>query len=445
MVGVDKLIASKKLIQAGDTLGVAVSGGADSMCLLHYLNSIKAKKKVKLVCITINHGIRPTSKSEMEFVVSYCNKNEIEVVSFSGKVLDDLKKGQSLEMAARDFRYGIFEKLLKDGVVNKIALGHHLQDQTETILLNILRGTGLAGAAGMDPVRKGKYLRPLLTTPKAEVMAYIAANDIPYMEDESNENTEFSRNYIRNVVMPLIRTRWKNADQAFNHFAAICKLDDDYINSTITEDGILLEDANTVRIPITYFVNHLSVLKRLILRCAKKIGANVDVEDKHLDAIINLALKGENGTSINLPKRLVALKEYNYLTLTNRSYKAEVQSWSFKLGKTDIDTYGVIEIKRSKLEEMKNFNHLVDAKKIPKKAVWRTRLEGDTFTKFGGGTKNLGDYLTDIKVPKRLRSIVPVLAVGSDILIVAGVEISDKVKVDKDSKTVYGINAVRFR
>ncbi len=445
MVGVEKLLKDSQLINKEDIVGVACSGGADSMSLLHYLNSVKNEYGFSVVAITIDHGIRENSDKDANFVVSYCKKNDIEVHRFKGEVPALSKENaQTIEQAAREYRFKVFAEMLAKKKVTKIALGHHMQDQAETILLNIFRGSGLQGASGMDVVRDGVYLRPLLKTSKAEIMAYINANEIPYVEDETNYSNDYARNFIRNSIMPLVRNKWKNADQTICSFGETCKQDDDYILNTINDDLVVYEASGAVKVPVTYFVYNDSVINRIILKAVKNIGVFADVERKHISLIKTLALEAENGKRINLPNKLSVIKEYNYVTITNKDYKPVNQSWEFKLGKIDVSQYGVIEIRKTKSFKLNEYTHLIDIKKVPKDAQWRYKDDGDMFEKFGGGTKSLNDYLTDKKVPRRLREYLPVLASGKEILVVAGFEISDKVKLDENTKLAYGITAVPF-
>ena len=445
MKSVEKTITNYNLIQNDDVIGVACSGGVDSMCLLHFLNSIKNELGCEVVAVTVDHGIRKESGKDAEFVVNYCQKNNIKVYKFKGNVIELSKNsGKTIEQAAREFRYNIFRSLIKDGKVTKIALGHHMMDQAETILLNIFRGSGLLGAAGMDYIREGVYIRPLLKTTKFEIIAYINANEIPYIEDATNQSNEYSRNYIRNLIMPLIRNKWKQADLNICSFGEICKIDDDYINSQIKSNMIVLENNNTVKIPVSYFVYEQSLINRIILKAVKEIGILSDIERKHINIIKNFALQSENGTKINLPNKLQALKEYNYITLTNKQLERSTKTLAFKTGKTDISNFGVIEIKKLKDYTIGEYTHLIDADKLPKNAVWRKRKNADVFKKFGSGTKSLSNYFTDIKVPRRLRDSIPVLAVENEILIVAGYEISNFLKVDNETQTAYGINVIVF-
>ncbi len=445
MKSVEKTIEKYGIIQKGDKIGVACSGGKDSMSLLHYLHSIAKEKGFEVVAITVDHDLRDTSADDAEFVVNYCAKLGVKVYKYKVNVSKLVnEKGVTVETAARDCRYRVFKALLAKGVVNKIALGHHMQDQAETILLNIFRGTGITGARGMDVIRDGVYIRPLLNTSRAEIQAYVNSNEIPYVEDETNANTEYSRNYIRNLIMPMIRNKWPNADQSICAFGELCKLDDEYIYSTLNDSGVIYEGEGVVRIPISYFSYPIAAINRILKKALRGIGVMADIERKHLKIINGLALEGENGSRITLPNKLSAIKEYNYLTITNKKFTPEPKTWKPIRGKIDIPNYGVIEMNMTRKLELGEYDHLIDYNKVPKDAVWRYRKDGDVFEKFGGGTKSLSDYLIDKKVPARLRTYLPVLASGNEILVIAGVEISEKVKIDDTTKTAWGINAVRF-
>lgn len=444
MEKVRNLIEKKKLINKGETIAVACSGGQDSMALLHYLNSIKDELGCKVVAVNVDHSIRETSENDSGFVINYCNKNDIKVYSFKVDAEKFSKEHKlTLEQGARECRFRVFKSLVTKKIANKIALAHHKQDQAETILLNIFRGTGIAGASGMDYTRDGIYIRPLLTVTKAEIGAYISSNDIPFVEDETNMDSDYNRNYIRNKIMPLIRLRWPNADSAIAEFGATCRADEQFIKSQISQDSMIKEDG-LVRIYSSYFIYPDSYIYRLILMALKSIGITQNIEKKHLKMIKDMAIEAENGTKISLPNGLTVIKEYTYITFTNRVARKSKKTYPFTKGKLDISNFGVIDTNITRKFDLGAYSHLIDAGKLPKGVEWRFRKDGDFFEKFGGGTKSLSDYLIDKKVPVRLRNTTPVLALGSEVYVIAGVEISDKLKVDKSTKTAYGINVKRF-
>lgn len=444
MENVIKEIKSRELIKEGERIAVACSGGKDSMALLHFLWSNKDLLKCEIVAVNVDHSIRENSENDSTFVKNFCNKNNIKIYSYKvdvPKYCDEHKL--TVEQGARDCRYRVFKSLVSKGLVDKIALAHHLQDQAETILLNLFRGTGIAGASGMDFVRDELYIRPMLNIAPTQIMAYLFTNDIPYVEDETNLDDDYNRNYIRNKIMPIIRYRWPQADKAISNFGKNCRQDESYIQSTISKDAIFTEEG-LAKIHTSYFVYDNAYVFRLILKVLKELGLSTNIETKHLQLIKSMVNEADNGTRISLPNGLSVIKEYDYVTFTNKKVNLSDKTYEFIKGKLDVSNFGLIETFATKKFVMGVYDHLIDANKLPKNAVWRFRRDGDVFEKFGGGTKSLSDYLIDKKVPVRLRSTTPLLAVDNEILIIAGVEISNKLRIDDNTKNAYGINVKRF-
>jgi len=265
-------IVKHGLIKEGEKVAVACSGGKDSMALLHYIWNNREELKCDVCVVNIDHTIRENSAEDSAFVEKYCQKNGIKIYSYK---VDAIKysndKKLTLEQGARECRYRVFKSLVSRGIVSKIALAHHLQDQAETILLNLFRGTGILGAGGMDFARDDIYIRPMLNTSQQEILAYVSTNEIPFVEDETNQDNEYSRNYIRNKLMPLIRFKWPSADRAISKFGENCRQDEQYIQASISKDAILTEEG-IARVNANYFVYADSYVFRLILRAIKTIG-----------------------------------------------------------------------------------------------------------------------------------------------------------------------------
>ena len=295
--------------------------------------------------------------------------------------------------------------------------------------MHLFRGAGIAGAKGMSAISDKVYVRPFLNTTKDEILQYLAENHLDYCEDETNEDISYNRNFVRNVLMKEIKSRWPNVEQALVNFAKSVKDDDEYINKQIYAEAIITED-KVVKIPTSYFLYDKALVSRIIFRAVKSIGINQDIERKHIEAISELALKGDNGKRLFLPFEAIAIKEYDYLTIYNR-HKEEVKfEQELKCGEFDVPNFGKLVVKRVKDFSILPGQLLIDYRKVPKDAVWRFRQDGDVFTKFGGGTKKLKSFMIDKKIPVRLRDYIPVLASGNEIFAIAGVEISDKVKVE---------------
>ncbi len=439
-------IKKHKLIKAGEVIGVGVSGGIDSMSLLHFLNAHKEELDIDVVAIHINHGIREESDDEAKFVIQKCKEMGVRVYKFS---IDSPKIAKerrvSIETGAREGRYGIFDALVKKDIVDKIALAHHQTDQAETILMHIFRGSGVSGARGMEPIRDKIYIRPMLPVSKVEIEDYANLNSIDYVEDSSNKDNSYARNFVRNVIMKEILKKWPNAIEAINNFGSAVAEDDDFIKSSLTTNALIVDD-KVVQMPCSYFFTSSSVYSRMVFKALALIGVTKDIERKHIEMIKDLATTFENGKRISLPYDIVVSKEYDYLTFKNNYVEKPVLSKSLKCEDFEAPNYGIVTTKRVKTDKMQEQGALYfDYRKVPKGARWRYREDGDVFEKFGGGTKKLKSFLIDKKIPVRLRDYIPVLALDNEVYVVAGVEISEKVRVDDGVPTCYKLTVEKSK
>lgn len=439
MENILEFIKKTKMIESGDIVGVAVSGGQDSMALLHFLKNNAYELDCEVVAIHVDHCIRENSSDDADFVMDCCKQHGIRFYKFRVDATKIAKeRGLSIEMGAREARYGVFDALIKKGVVSKIALAHHKSDQAETILLHLFRGSGVAGIKGMEPIRDEVYIRPMLNTEKSEIKEYLVANDIPYVEDETNNDESYQRNYVRHRILPQITKVWPNAINSIINFSKDCTNDDEYIKSQICMDAVISE-GKTIKIPLNYFLYPQAIVTRIIFNALSQIGVKTDIERKHLDLILALAKSSENGKRIDLPNSICVHKEYQYISLTNKFKEKPVLYFPLKCGEFEVEGFGKVKVKRIKPQDFvkENNNLMIDPKNVPKDAVWRFRQDGDMFEKFGGGTKKLKSYLADKKIPQRLRNILPVLAYENEIYAIAGVEISEAARVEQGVKTAY--------
>ncbi len=435
---VDEFIKQNKLIKRGDIIGVGVSGGSDSMALLHYLASVAQNYDIEVVAIHVDHGIRENSYQDADFVKEKAKELGVRFYKFridAPKLAKD--KGLSVETAAREGRYGVFNALIRKGVVDKIALAHHQLDQAETILMHIFRGAGVAGAKGMEAIRDNIFIRPLLSTTKQEILEYLSENQLDYVDDYTNSDTSYTRNYIRHVLLKEVQKKYPNAVSAIANFGQAIKDDDEYIQSQLWTDAMIFEN-KMVRIPTSYFLYANALVSRVIFKALKGIGVTHDIEKRHIDAIKQLACSGENGSRIYLPFETIVFKEYDYITISNRQKEEFSLDEPFKCGEFNVPGFGSVIVKRVKSFTPEEGKLFIDYRKVPKSAKWRFRQEGDVFTKFGGGTKKLKSFFIDKKIPLRQRGLIPVLADENEVYVIAGVEISDKVKIE-DVPTGYMI------
>ena len=220
-------------ITAGETVAVAVSGGQDSMALLHYLYKNASALPFKLACINVEHGIRgESSRSDSAFVKSYCEKIGVPLLSY---VVDAKKKAEtdkiSIETSARILRYECFYDAIETKKCDKIATAHHRKDNYETILLNLFRGTGIKGLIGIKPDDEHKIIRPFLSVTKAEIEDYIKENGVPFVTDETNLSADYTRNALRLNVLPKIEELFPDAENAVTRLAETVKKDEEYLSA----------------------------------------------------------------------------------------------------------------------------------------------------------------------------------------------------------------------
>lgn len=436
-----QFIKTNNLINAGEVVGVAVSGGVDSMVLLHFLNSVSKQLDFNVHAITIDHHIRKNSFKDNQLVMQYCSQNNIKVNCFNVDAVSYAKQHkQSLETAARNVRYGVFDSLIAKNIVNKIALAHHLDDQAETILMNLFRGAGNKGVGGMEPQRDG-YIRPFLNTSKAEIKKWAQANNLPVAEDSTNQDDAHSRNFLRNQIMPLIESRWEGAAKNIASFGEINRQDNQYFAKNLNTHGVIYLN-QTAKVPTSYFLSHPSIYTRQFFAVLSQIGCSKDIEKKHIQIVREFALSAQTGKKLKLPNNLIVSKEYDFIVLLNKQNKSPQKlNQGFKVGKISAGEFGEIEVKKvKKFEASQPSNLFLDGDKLPAQAVWRLPAPTDKFTKFGGGTKSLKAFLVNKKVPATKRKILPVLAYENFVYAIAGIEISEAVKVDGQTKNIYKIS-----
>ncbi len=419
-----------KTVSHNDVIAVATSGGADSMALLHYMHNAAKNSTFKVIALNVEHGIRgESSVSDTEFVKNYCNKHHIEVLTYA---VDSVKKAKeeklSLEEAARALRYDCFYSALKDCKCNKIATAHHQGDNAESVLFNLFRGTGLKGVSGITENFDEKIIRPMLDVSKEEILSYVKENEIPFVTDETNLSSEYSRNFIRLNVIPKIKEIFPEVEKSIARFSKIAKVEDDFMHGEALKAVNLLDGVAEIFLPL-----HPAILTRAVIIALKSLGVEKDWEKVHIDSV-NALVNAQNGTKINLKKNVAAIKEYDKIVLFVDNQISDFNI-PFSVDKHIIGGRSV-EIKPLNINTDLKTGLKADLDKIPANSVIRFKRKGDKFTKFGGGTKSLGDYMTDKKIPMRLRNSIPLLAVGNEILAIFGLAISNKIKVDGTTKNI---------
>lgn len=291
---VRKTIREYNLIEKNDSIVVGVSGGPDSMTLLSILLKLKEEFNLKIYVAHVNHMLRKNAIKDEEYVKEFCEKNNIEILIKKANISEIAQKEKiGLEEAGRNVRYNFFEEVLKNTESNKIAIAHNLNDKVETIIMNTLRGSGVSGLKGIEAKRK-KYIRPLIEIERYEIEKYCIENKINPRHDESNDDNTYTRNKIRNIVIPYIKNEFNpNIIKTLNRLSEIIKEEDEYVQSEtekIFKEILLTNEKNKIEFDPRKFNEQEKVIqKNLILLAIKKVkGSTQGIEKVNIDDIIKL-------------------------------------------------------------------------------------------------------------------------------------------------------------
>ena len=427
---------NKSLLRKGDTVGVALSGGKDSICLLSLLLENSSELGITVKAINVDHSIRgEDSERDSQFVKEFCEQRGIPLAFAKFDCVTFSKENSlSLEEGARKLRYDFFKSQLESGFCNKIATAHHLSDFVETVLFNLFRGVSPSGLNGIaEKTYDGKIIRPLISVTREQIDEYILKNNLPFVSDSSNFETDYTRNFLRLTVIPQIKTRFPEMEGAIKRFSDVLATENKFLDEQ--SESVLIESDGEISIPCSVQEH---IFSRASIVAMKKMGILKDYEKIHVDSLL-LLLNASTGKTVSLPKGVTAVKDKDRITLYKKAEKS-LDEVKFSVGENIVGGRRITVFKGDKLPvSSKGKSLFFDGDKIPKDAIIRYRKIGDEFTKFGGGTKSLGDYFTDLKIPERKRDFIPLVAVGNQILIVCGIEISDKIKTHEETKNILNI------
>lgn len=298
-------IKKYKLINERDKLLIGVSGGPDSICLLHVLNSLKEKLKFEIYVAHVNHMIREEADSETKYVQEFCKNLGIECFVKKFDVQEYASKHKiGTEEAGRNIRYEFFDEVAKKVLVNKIATAHNSNDKAETVLLNILRGSGLSGLKGIEAIRENKYIRPLIETTRQDIEEYCAEHNLQPKIDKTNLESIYKRNKVRNDLIPYIQKEFNpNFLKTINRLSEVATEENEYmekiaekefneINVGATIGRPLFEETtqNEIILDIKKFNDLELVIKRRVIlyTISKVLGNTIGIEKVNIDEIIKL-------------------------------------------------------------------------------------------------------------------------------------------------------------
>ncbi|WP_446898049.1 tRNA lysidine(34) synthetase TilS [Clostridium sp. LBM24168] len=447
-------IKKNNMFDKKDKVIVAVSGGPDSLCLLHILYTLREKLGILLCVVHLNHGLRGKEADEdEEFVREFCKKIN---VGFRSKKVNINKIAReyniSSESAGRKVRYEFFDEVKKEIGAHKIAIAHNANDQAETVLMRIMRGSGLEGLTGIKAVRSDTFVRPLINNTRYEIEQYCRENKLNPRIDKTNFQTIYSRNKVRLELIPYIEKNFnRNIIRTLNRLSDIIKVDSDYLNRISQEKFKKYCDITSEKVIISKeaFLEDESIISRILRLALQKVSGYLhNFERIHIMDIIRIQ-NHPTGKQLMLPNSIVVLNNYGSIIIKKNieKYAQHINNYILHEGINNISEYNCkvyINTYYGKYNRYKGKDRYIeyfDLDKVKGDIVLRNRKEGDRFRPLGmDGSKKLKNMFIDLKIAKDKRENIPLICFGKDIGWVVGYRISDLFKVDESTRNILAIS-----
>jgi tRNA(Ile)-lysidine synthase len=448
-------IQKHQLVAEGEKLVVAVSGGADSVCLLHILTNLQLK--IKLHIAHLNHQLRGAdSDADAEYVSDLARKLGIPCTIEKRDVKGYQKEQRlSLEEAAREVRYRFLAQVAKSIGSERAAAGHTKDDHIETILMHLIRGSGTRGMRGLQPSTLWQpgaesliIVRPLLEISHRETEEYCRQHKLTPRLDASNLSLSPLRNRVRQQLMPLLESYNPAIAEALLRTGRIADDDISFLDEQVARfwDEVIRQEGKSLILDKATFEPLPAPLKRYLLRAAveRLLGSAKDIEMRHIEEMMSLADKPA-GKKLNLPRGLTFSVEYDrYLLTPDLAALSPLPPLEGELplnipGETRLPGWRVEAtiVKREEMGEKDEYTAYLDLAKSGEKLTVRARKKGDRFQPLGlSQAKKLGEFMIDAKIPQAWRGRVPLVCTGEQILWVVGWRLDERAKVGAETKRV---------
>ncbi len=470
------------LLAAGDSVVVGVSGGPDSLALLHLLRALASELRLTLIVAHLNHRLRGSeADADAEFVADIARRWAIESVIESRDVaVLARQRRQSIEEAARQVRYTFLWHAAQRAGSAKIAVGHNADDQAETVLLHFLRGTGLSGLRGILPstpidqlhlppvdIPAGAeaaaplLIRPLLATTRAEIEAFCRENGLSPRQDQTNFDTAYARNRLRHQLLPYLESFNPNIRQTLARTARVVAAESDLLQRQLQNVWPILaqsESTEHVTFDLAAWQQLPLALQRSALRRAiEQIQRGLhDIDFGHIESALKLVESGQTGAQLSLPHRLRLTVSYGSFTLAfeNRSPRPDIPQIDGPIqiavpGETPLPNspWRVVARlcpPRSDIRPATPWEAFLDAAAVGGQATLRPRCPGDVFCPLGmgGRHKKINEFMIDQKIPAGWRGQIPLLVAGSQVLWVCGCRLDERAKVQPETGQVLHLKFV---
>ncbi len=445
---VKNTIKKYNMLSQGNHVLIALSGGADSVCLLKILHKLMDEYEINLSAIYIDHNLRP---DETPFEITFCKKIcDSLSIPFITKTIDVVSFAKSEKInkqeAARELRYRVFYETAHELKIDIIALGHNIDDQAETMLIRLFRGSGTAGLAAMPPVR-GNIIRPLIEVQRSEIEAYLDSQNTAFVMDSSNLTDRYLRNRIRHIIMPEIKKINPAASKTISRTSDIYRDEERYFDILVTKSLMKMisrKGEQTIELFIAPMgILDIVILRRVLRRAIDATKGLRGISFVHIEDILSLLKSGKSGDRILLPNNIRVIKKYSVLTITSEepkrldSYILEIPGKIYLKESLITLSAELMEISEAEGVGDAKITAIINADKLTFPLAIRARKDGDFFYPFGfGKRKKLQDYFVDEKIPRDERDIVPLLVNNDEIVWVVGYRTDERYKIEKNTKKV---------
>lgn len=444
------------MINSGESVVVAFSGGPDSTALLLSLNHLASSMNLKLIVAHYNHGIRGREADEDEKFARRLTKKLGWI--FVSEKMDgkQAQKGLSPEEFYRRKRYRFFDEAVRRCGASKIALGHNLHDQAETVLLHLLRGSGLEGLKGIMPVREGKFVRPLLNISREEILAFLEQEGESYRSDSTNEESVYLRNKIRRELIPYLKTEFNpKIAEALAQTAEILREENNFIRRCVDDalkSTCIKRQKNRAVLNIEYMKTLPTAIQRRVVKellegfSAQKNG----VAFLQINCTLKMMLSNVSGRRICLPKGMEVRREYENLIIerkkeseTEEEYSYPVQIPGLIYVKERKINVRLKKVRRGRIQNNERNKDYFDLDKIHFPVVLRNRRKGDWFQPLGmSGRQKLKSFFIDHKIPRQKRNEIMLLADQRSVLWIEKMHMSEQVKITPETKNILELEII---
>jgi len=444
------LIAEEKLISRNDKIAVGLSGGADSVFLLFFLNKFKKKFNLSLVAVHLNHKLRgKEADADEAFCRELCAGMNIPLICKKKNVKAFAqKKKLSLEEAGREIRYKLFAEAAQKEKCTKIATAHHQSDNTETVLLNLVKGCGLQGASGI-PVKRGNIIRPLLAITKDEILNYLQSKKIPFQTDSSNDENNFQRNYLRNEIVRNLKEKINpKIDEKIFNFSSSIKEVLNFIGESVKERVQLVQVEKTggCKIPLSLLEESHPFLQKAIIMAAIGSVPGLEVTAHSVQGIRKLLTK-KVGASFQLPGGFSAVRSRVFIGIGRKQDKIHDEIFIEK-NQTKSLLGTSITIQKSLKKDLSFSSdtkvEYLSAEQLKFPLLIRKWENADFFYPFGQSKpKKISKYLTDLKLTPEEKENQLLLLNQSEIIWVIKRRLDNRYAITKSTKKIIKVRCTQ--